>query len=199
MSKKVTTQQIISLIQERAENSQYFVVAISGFGGSGKSTLAKIFSESLKDSIVISLDSFILNNLNTRSSNWNNFDWSRLINEVLDPIKKGKQKLKYGIYNWNENKVIDQKDVVVPKYIIVEGVGLLRDELKDYFDLSVWIDIPLGVATQQGKRRDKEEYKVDNDKSWDEIWTPNDLAYYESYNPQSRADLLIKLNEIKRF
>ncbi len=74
----------------------------------------------------------------------------------------------------------------------MEGIGLVRPSLMPYFDCSVWVDIPLEVAVERGKRRDREEYKVDHDSLWDELWMPNDRDYFEKYSPKEKVDFILQ-------
>ena len=189
-----TLQNLAAIIKSKAKNKAHFVIAISGFGGSGKSTVAKKLNSALKKSTIISLDSFIIDRLSKRSKAWSGFDWTRLIEQVLKPIKSDKDTIRYDVYDWAENKNRPGQPLQVPKYIIVEGVGLIRNSLKNYFDFSIWIDVPLKTASEQGKKRDREEQQIDHDKLWDELWTPNDKDYYKKYQPKSNVDFILETN-----
>lgn len=191
ISQKGSVIDLTETIIESAKSKTKFVIALSGFGGSGKSSLAKKLSDTLQNAVIISLDDFIINRLDERSSNWSGFDWNRLTKEILKPIQDGEQKVTYGVYNWKQNKIIENKTLPLPKYIIVEGCGLIRDELNPYFDFSIWIDLPLEIASDRGSTRDREEYKVDHDKLWSEKWTPNDKDYFEKYQPEKHANFLL--------
>lgn len=53
---------------------QPFIIAVSGFDGSGKSTLAARIENVLEDSEIVSIDSFVINRLSSRSEDWADFD-----------------------------------------------------------------------------------------------------------------------------
>lgn len=195
MSQILSLQELSSEIKRRAQDRKHFLVALSGFGGSGKSTTADALSKSLGDAQTIHLDDFIVNRLSKRSEDWEGFEWDRLIEQVLKPIAEGADVIEYGVYNWPSNGIIEKRRVILPKYVILEGVGLIRDDLKKYFDVTIWIDVPLAVATERGKRRDVEEYKVPHHAElWDTIWTQNDADYFRKYQPNEKADFLL-MNE----
>jgi uridine kinase len=193
MSQILSLQELSSEIKRRAQDRKHFFIALSGFGGSGKSTTADALSKSLEDAQTIHLDDFIVDRLSKRSENWDGFEWSRLIEQILKPITEGADIVEYGIYSWESNGVGETRKTILPKYVILEGVGLIRDDLKKYFDVTIWIDVPLVTATGRGKRRDVEEYKVPHHAElWDTIWTPNDADYFRKYEPNKKADFLLK-------
>lgn len=193
MSKKVSLQELASEIKNRTNDRNHFVIALSGFGGAGKSTIAKAILEALGGGETIHLDDFIHDRLSQRSDSWEGFEWDRLIEQVLKPIAEGADVIDYGVYNWQSNGIVEKRKVVLPKYVILEGVGLIRDELKKYFDLTIWIDVSLATATERGKRRDVVEYGVpQHAELWDTIWTPNDQDYCTKYRPEDNSDFLLE-------
>ncbi len=76
--------------------------------------------------------------------------------------------------------------------MLVEGVGLFRPSLMDRFSYTIWIDCPIDVAIARGKRRDNEDYGVNNDEYWDGIWRKNDLGCYNEFKPKEKVDLVIE-------
>ena len=73
---------------------------------------------------------------------------------------------------------------------MVEGIGLIHPEIVSFFDLTVWIDCPLEVASERGRRRDNESHNVDHDALWRDLWTPNDHDYFEKFRPDQQADVI---------
>jgi uridine kinase len=195
VSKRIRLENLTLAIKEKVKDKNPFIIALSGFGGAGKSTVANKLANLLGSTDIVSIDDFMLDRLSTRSDNWNSLDWERLTKEVLQPLSVNNKAITYGIYDWKENKIVQDKTFNVSKYVIIEGVGLLRPELKNYIDLSIWIDVPLGIASEQGKKRDREEYKVNHDQLWDTLWMPNDKDYYEKYHPEQIASFLLKPSE----
>ena len=192
MSQDISLNDLLSEIQERASGHGKYVIALSGFGGSGKSTLADKMAEQLENAVVIRLDDFIIDRLSKRSEDWEGIDWDRLTKQVLQPILEGADVLEYGVYDWKENAVTNVKKIVLKKYVIIEGIGLIRENLKKYFDLTVWLDVPLEIASRRGKQRDVEEYGLPHYTDlWDSIWIPNDRDYFAKYQPDVHADLLL--------
>lgn len=168
------------------------IIAVSGFGGSGKSTLAQKLKEKLSDAEIVSIDDFIIDRLSQRSADWIGFDWERYINQILVPTINGKS-LVWDEYNWKENKIIRIKRIdKLPKYLIVEGCGLLRPDLVQYYDFSIWIDMPLDLATERGAARDR-GWGLDHDNLWNNLWKPNEEDFFNKYHPEKLASFVYKI------
>jgi uridine kinase len=165
------------------------IVAISGFGGGGKSTLAARLCEKLEGAVVVSADDFTIDQQEERSSDWSSIDRGRLSEQVLEPAIAG-QTIRYQRYDWPTNQLAEWREVGKPRCLIVEGIGILHPDLLRFFDLAVWIDLPLEYSNERGRFRDKEIYKVDHDAYWRDLWTPNDRDYFERFRPDQLADVI---------
>jgi len=166
------------------------IIGISGFGGSGKSTLAKKLALQLKASC-IGIDSFCKSTKSIEYQFWDIFDFTRLRVEVLEPYFSEVSKISYGEFNWEENKVTNKSTIPTNELLIIEGVGIFRPEIIKYFTYSIWIDCSIDIAIERGKKRDKEEYGVNQDNNWDGIWKRNDLQCYYEFSPIKKADSII--------
>ncbi|MBI4268667.1 hypothetical protein HY627_02460 [Candidatus Uhrbacteria bacterium] len=193
---KITSvNELVEAIKERAQGTRYFIIAISGFGGSGKSTLSKHLAQLLGDTTIVSVDDFSLHRQAARAQAWESLDWDRLALQVLKPLKNGDSEITYDIYDWSSDSLQEKRTISLTRYVIIEGIGCIRDELMHYFDLTVWLDVPLTIASERGKKRDREIFNIDHDKQWDEIWTPNDKDYFERCHPVQKADFILSLGE----
>jgi uridine kinase len=164
------------------------IIAISGFGGSGKSTLANQLKEKLGAAAAISIDAFVTDHLSERSADWNGFDFDRFQEEVLKPAHDG-QPITYGVYDWKKNSISHTETVEQAKFLILEGCGIIQPRLLEYYDFSIWIDMPLDEATQRGIERDRSQGAF-WDENWHTIWMPNDRDFFEKYHPDTLADFI---------
>jgi uridine kinase len=180
---------IKNLPKSKTFENKTVIVAISGFGGSGKSTLAEVLQKELRNAKIISIDAFIINRLQQRSSDWDGFDRERFKVQVLEPASHG-QSIDYDEYNWKENKIVGKQTIKeLPKYLIVEGCSIIHPDLIKYYDFSIWIDYPLDLATQRGLKRDK-GWGVDHDDLWLNLWKPNEEDFFNKYHPDKLANYI---------
>jgi predicted kinase len=166
------------------------VIAISGFGGSGKTTLANTLKSQLSGAQIVSIDSFSTHEWH-RNADWDNFDRARFTREVLEPAQANQFPLQFVHEPWPGNP---EKTITIPKadYLIVEGCSIFHPDLLKYYDLKIWVDCPLDVATKRGMWRDRHVHKDEQDYYWQNIWMPNERDFLEKYHPDEAADIRLK-------
>jgi uridine kinase len=160
-------------------------IAIDGCGGAGKSTYASKLALALGNSQVIHIDDFYKPKekrikITEQISVHSNFEFKRLEQQVLEPLKHGNA-VTYLATN-------GKKVVIKPEgYVLVEGLGTLGMELKNYFDYKIWIDSPEAIRRRRGIERDSEEWT----KIWDEEYLPQDARYVKEHKPYQGADWIL--------
>jgi uridine kinase len=184
------TKDINQIIDEIEKLNAPAVIVISGFGGAGKSSFSNILSKSL-NAPIISIDSFFKDRTMQDYSFWNILDYDRFKNEILIPFTQNQNPIHYGHFDYMANKIGEIKELKHDGRLIIEGVGLFRPELLQYFSYKIWIDCPMDEAINRGKTRDRNEYDNPQDEFWDGIWRKNDLECFEAYNPKDIADAII--------
>ncbi|CAN5631603.1 AAA family ATPase [soil metagenome] len=161
------------------------IVAIDGCGGAGKSTIANELALEQGNSQVVHIDDFykpkerrveIINDTPVHS----NFEFDRLKQQVLEPLKHGSVTK----YQTPDGEVVEVKP---SGYVIVEGLGTLGTELKDYFDYKIWVDVLEVVRRQRGIERDTADWA----NIWDNEYLPQDARYVKEQSPQKEADLVV--------
>ena len=170
------------------------VIGISGHGGAGKSTYARRLAE-VTGATVIGVDDFFARDPLPDEA-WDCIDFDLIRSAILLPVRSGETRLRFESYEYGSAKRLPQDLDLTPVSggdlcLIVEGVGLFRPEIVPLLDHKIWIDCPLELAIEQGKRRDRIEYGVDNDAMWDSVWRANEENYVQRFNPVDVANQVI--------
>ena len=168
-----------------------YLVGIDGLSAAGKSTLAANLQEQLNDLIVVHKDDFyrvmdetIRAKLNAEEGYHQYNDWQRLRDQVLIPISTGHNSF-YQRYDWPTGKLAETIEVLPTGIIVVEGVSSIRPELRDYYDLTIWVE------TSNTQRYYRQIERNENPIEWIERWTASELYYFETIQPYRLANLTI--------
>ena len=178
---------IIGELKKLPATQRPVLIAIDGFGGSGKSTLVANLRTALASAFVINIDDFIIKERITDSS-WDKsaFDRNRVKQQVLLPASRGEQ-VRYQRLIWESNSL--SEPIVAPDvdFLIVEGISSYHPDIADFYDLKIWIEIPIDVARERGRARDAGN---ENAQHWDR-WAENDLLYQQNFHPDLTADFVV--------
>ncbi len=165
------------------------MVGVSGFGGSGKSTLARRIVARLPGAVRMRGDDFLdPARSHQRSSDWAGVERSRLVSEVLTPIREGRTS-QFRRYDWGRGELGNPEPLPDAEVLVVDLIGLFHPDALFAIDLAVWCDVDLETSTRQGMERDAELGR-DNDALWRDIWVPNERDFDERFAPRARADVL---------
>ncbi len=170
------------------------LVAIDGLGGAGKSTLAQLLKQQLKTlgwSIgVVKHDDFYLPSNQRKNQKaeaiGRDFDWERLRNQVLLPIRQG-QSAHYQRYDWGADVLAEWHTISPSDVVIIEGVYTMRCELAYLYDLKIWVECPRAIRLARGIARDGEKARA----IWEQDWMPKEDYYLKTHAPHDRADLFV--------
>lgn len=186
-------QKLLELIQSlKPPSGRPALVAISGFGGSGKTTLAQQLKDNIQNAEVVTIDDFVLENLCERSDDWACFDRERFCRQVLEPARHG-ESIWYDVYDFDLHQITDRRSVLSPKFLLLEGCSILHPDLMPYYDLSLWIDCPLEIATERGITRDQAR-GAPYEKLWRTVWMPNEQDFFTKYQPARLAAYVYREN-----
>ncbi len=187
MSEVAMQEQIEELVKNipNVNPAGVFFIAVDGCGGSGKSTVSALLTQALGAQL-IHIDDFYKPKkqrveVTEQTSVHINFEFGRLKRQVLEPLKQGVTVT----YQTPREQII----VIKPySYVIVEGIGTLGTELRDYFDYKIWIDSPEAVRRSRGIKRDSGAWTS----IWDNEYLPQDARYVREQSPQDSADWVLK-------
>ncbi|MBY6035980.1 AAA family ATPase [Fictibacillus nanhaiensis] len=185
-------QQCVNVINDKSKKQSTLLIGIDGCGGSGKSTFAYKLKENLSTITIVHMDDFyrpssnIINTHPSKKPIGADFDWKRLLKQVLEPIKQGRDG-HYQRYDWETDKLEEWHTVSVGGIVIIEGIYAIRQELEDKYDIKIWVDCPREIRLSRGLARDGEDARA----MWEGNWMISEDIYVESHKPFLRADLVI--------
>ena len=170
------------------------LVAIDGPGGAGKSTLARLLKEQLKTLgwlvAVVTHDDFYLPSHQRENQQRGvigcDFDWERLRDQVLTPIRAGRS-AHYQRYDWETDVLAEWRTISASDVVLVEGVYTMRRELVNLYDLKIWVECPKAIRLARGIARDGEKART----IWKQDWMPKEDDYVKTHLPHERANLSI--------
>ena len=204
---------MLATIVERFQSApeQNLIVGISGIDGSGKSTLSgQIESALTKRNITatqVNLDD-LLHPKSIRHKNRDqvqgyfedNFDFSSLINKILDPARGAARfATHYPVLNLDTDE-LSTRDFAFdgPGVLIVEGVFLFKKELRDKFDLKVWIEIAFAEAMDRVVARSRDVRYGDEEAiraRYETRFFPTQRHHLERDRPADAADIVVDSSE----
>ncbi len=176
-----------------AQNRRPALVAVDGQGGSGKSTFARELAGLLLAAVVVEGDDFyrvmpedVRARLGPEEGYESYFDWQRLRDQVLDPVRSQESVLRYQRYDWQRGQLGESLERPMPDVVIVEGVYTLRPQLRDLFDLRIF------VQTSTAARLRRQEERGENTSAWIQRWVAAEDHYVSTWAPQAAAEIVIQ-------
>ena len=175
-------------INNLSRKKEVVLIAIDGVCGAGKTTLAELLQKEIGNGVIIQLDDFYSPILQAA-------DLQRLKEQVILPLHNH-QEAKYQIYEWKSDSFSDWHILKPEGIFIFEGVYALENNIRDYYDLKIWIDCPVDLGLKRGIARDIERDGVDNTDKWINIWSPLEKKYKNEQEPNKTADYIIDCTEL---
>ncbi len=194
------------------KNGKPLIIGIDGVDTSGKTTLADIIAEELSKepnirTIRISIDKFHnpkeirmrQGSLSPKGYFEDSFNYDVIINQVLQPIKKGKENILLGIYDYRFENEIEKVSIKIDNNSVVlfDGVFLLRDELYPYWDLSVFLEVDFTEVIKRALKRDITLFGSDKEvlNRYENRYIPGQQLYINTSHPQNKANIVIDNND----
>jgi uridine kinase len=183
-------------------------VGIDGIDAAGKTTLADELAP-LVDSrgrpvLRVSIDDFHRprearyrrGELSPEGFYLDTFDYETIRGVLLDPLgPNGDRRVRTRAWDHRVDAPVPEEWVSVPvdTVLLCDGVFLQRDELRDAWDATVFVEAELDVAVERAVERDsrwmpsldvtRERYRL--------RYTPAQLRYLEEQRPAERADFVL--------
>lgn len=206
------TSEILAIRQ--SNKGQHLLVGIDGVDGAGKTTFAGKLLEALnlkvdsKCTQLVSIDDFH-NVREVRHKQGkesplgffeDSFDYESLKDRVLIPIRDSNGALVSiipGSHDLNSDLLITPEALQLEpsSVVIIEGIFLHRDEIRDFFDFTVFLEVPFSESVRRMANRDGSN----PDSSHPSVcrYVEGQRIYFERCSPRSRASVLIDNSDLR--
>ncbi len=205
-----TIRKISELLKNQGKNFP-MIVAIDGVDASGKTTFANLLHEDLLksgcNSVRISIDKFH----NPKSKRMergalspegffhDSFDLESLKQLVIQPVKAKSGNIVPEIFDYRVEEKVQAKEIPVQDDMIVllDGIFLNRDELFEYWDVSIFLDVSFETVVTRALVRDLNAFGSEEEvlKRYNQRYIPGEKLYLSQCQPQKRADIVIDNND----
>jgi len=216
----MTTKDLIARLSERILSTKTphpLRVAIDGMSTSGKTTLADALATTLINSLHVqkrtviraSIDGFH-NPKEIRYKRGQNspegyycdsFNNEAIIKNLLAPLgQNGNLKYKKAVFNFRTDSKVDSPTLVAEKdsILIMDGIFLMRPELKDHFDLKILLLVNEETVINRALNRDSFlGSKKEILEKYTARYTPGEKLYFEDAKPTEKADIVIDNNDFE--
>ncbi|MBR3424190.1 MAG: AAA family ATPase [Clostridia bacterium] len=187
---------VLSRIIELTNNKRRVVVAIDGRCASGKTTLADALSERLGCAVFHTDDFFLRPEQRTPerfAEPGGNMDRERLRDEVILPLERGEKTVVHRAYDCKTGTMTPPVETKVGNVAIVEGSYICHPDLRDHFDLRVF----LTVSTEEQMRRITAREGEAAAEVFGQKWIPLEEEYFKEYRIAERCDLCFSTDVTK--
>lgn len=182
------------------------MVAVDGVDGAGKTMFADALAKRLEadGQIVVrtGIDSFH----NSRARRYvrgkdspegffrDSYDLDALRTQLLFPARIGLP-FKTAVFDHRTDKpvAINPLTVPLPAVLIFDGLFLHREELRDEWDLTIFLDVPFEVSFARMARRDGSDPNPDAPAN--RRYLEGQKLYFKESRPQKSADVLVDYSD----
>lgn len=169
------------------------LIGIDGRGGSGKSTLARRIAALAPDTTIVEFDDFYRPSPQRRRRReigdieiGGDFDWRRVRDQMLEPLA-AHGSARYQRYDWDRDELAEWHEIAPAGIVILEGNYSTRPELRDFYDLTIWVEAPHDLRLHRGLERDGQEARA----RWLNEWMPEEDRYLAAAHPDEHVDFVI--------
>lgn len=206
---ELLAKEIVSVKRVNGDNP--IVVAFDGVDTSGKTSLADavhaLFQNQGIESIRVSIDKFhnakeiriAKGEYSPEGFFSDSFNYGKIAELVLNPIKNRASSITTGIYDYRVENTVAANAVAITSdsIILFDGIFMNRDELRGYWDLSIFLDVSFETVRKRAVLRDAKLFGTEEAalKKYDTRYIPGEELYIASCNPKDRADIVIDNND----
>ena len=172
------------------------LVAFDGPDAAGKTTLARAVADRLsRPSLCASVDGWhhprdvrLRRGPESPAGYYaDSFDLEALVRDLLEPFREGATRVR------TEATAQQYQDLSRRCVLLLDGVFLLRPELRSHWDLSVYLHVPEEVTLARALVRDLDQYEDSAAlrRRYQRRYLPGQTLYRDSASPLQAADVVI--------
>ena len=182
---------LFAAIDRKLAARQKVLLAVEGGAAAGKSTLAQLLNH-VYDCSVAHMDDFFLRPEQRTAQRLEeaggNVDRERFLQEVLLPLSRG-ETVRYRRYNCTTGAIEQPKPLSVTPLTVVEGAYSMHPELREHFDLSVFLKVTPELQRERIQRRNSPEMQ----QRFFAEWIPMERRYFEVLHVEEACDLVFTI------
>jgi uridine kinase len=187
-------------------------VAIDGVDAAGKTTLADELARTLsrlgRPVVRASIDGFHnprtirrrRGSLSPEGYFHDSFNYSARVEALLQPLGPGGScQFRRAVFDFRIDTpvVSDPEDAPVNAILLLDGVFLLRPELREHFDYAIFVRVEFPVAVQRVEQRDVALFGSVEEvrRRYRERYVPGQQLYLDVAQPEQRASVVLDNND----
>jgi uridine kinase len=197
---EVIARHVEQLLEERPR----VLLAVDGPDAAGKTTLADVFAAELPAPVIrASIDGFHNpRRIRMRQGEWSgegyyqdSFDYSALHARLLAPFAGGEPAVATQVFDHRQDAPAECAPTAVPAraVLVLDGVFLLRPQLRDRWDLSIYLDVGPEITLSRAVIRDLALFGSAEavQRRYLRRYLPGQALYQSEASPRETADFLV--------
>ena len=182
---------LLAAIDEKRQQGHPVLVALEGGAGSGKSTLGETLQK-IYSCPLLHMDDFFLQphqrTAERLAEAGGNLDRERFLEEVLLPCRRG-EPIQYRRYNCRTQTLLPPREIPSAPLFIIEGSYSCHPDLRQHYDLAVFLDISPHLQRGRIERRNAPEVA----QRFFDIWIPMENRYFDAFQIPASCDLILEV------
>lgn len=197
---------MLTLMPQPEPNGPNLIVGIDGVDGSGKTMLADALAALMPSVVRVSIDGFhhvrerrYRRGRTSPEGFWlDSYDYSRFREDVVDPFRRGRGTYLPAGHDVDSDQLLSGPRHQVPRgsVLLVDGIFLHRPELRDLWDLSVFLDVPFDESVRRMSVRDG--LPADPSAAENARYVGGQKLYLTACAPAERATILVDYRDVDR-
>lgn len=198
----VEIERIADLVTEHVPSQHRVLVGIDGVDASGNSTFAAALARSISSRpvVVVHLDDF-LNPSSVRHRRgrhspegfWlDTYNYEAIHTNVLEPLRaSGHGRYRAASYEPGSDQTVlaPERQAADDALVLIEGMFVHRDELRDLWDYSIFLDVPFNETARRTGERDGSHPDPEHESM--RRYVGGQQLYFTAAHPWERASLVI--------